>query len=274
MPLTRPTTTPLPDEIYDVWAPVLGAAELKVLLYIVRRTLGFGKQADAISLGQFMHGIVTRDGHRLDHGCGITSRPNVVKALASLEEKGLIRATKERTRAGGRAVTTYALLWEESGALATPSPGSETTPGGSVATTPGWFRSESRVVLEQHQGSVATTPTTNSKTRNRQQNSGTKRACARARPPSEELAQGHALDSPEGIWQAVLGEVRPLMTTGNYERWLASTHALGREGNALQVAVVDDMHAFWLDTRLRRLLDDSLHRLGLTDLCIAPVVPE
>ena len=46
MPLTRPTTTPLPDEIYDLWAPQLGEAELKVLLYIVRRTLGFRKATD------------------------------------------------------------------------------------------------------------------------------------------------------------------------------------------------------------------------------------
>ena len=41
MPLKRPTTTPLPDEIFDEWAPQLGEAELKVLLYIVRRTPGF-----------------------------------------------------------------------------------------------------------------------------------------------------------------------------------------------------------------------------------------
>ena len=81
MPLKRPTTTPLPDEIYDEWAPLLGEAELKVLLYIVRRTLGFGKGSDAISLTQFLGGIVTRDGRVLDHGCGVKSRPNVIRAL-------------------------------------------------------------------------------------------------------------------------------------------------------------------------------------------------
>ncbi len=44
MPLQRPTTTPVPDEIFDEWLAVLGHAELRVLLYIVRRTFGFDKR--------------------------------------------------------------------------------------------------------------------------------------------------------------------------------------------------------------------------------------
>jgi hypothetical protein len=44
----RPTTTPVPDELFDEWLAVLSGAELKCLLYIVRRTLGFKKDADAI----------------------------------------------------------------------------------------------------------------------------------------------------------------------------------------------------------------------------------
>src|SRR5437588_143362 len=100
MPLTRPTTTPLPDEIFDMWAPLLGEAEMKVLLYIVRRTLGFGKRADPISLTQFLQGIITRDGRRLDRGCGVKSRPALTRALKSLEDKGLIRTMKTQARAG------------------------------------------------------------------------------------------------------------------------------------------------------------------------------
>src|SRR5690348_7160239 len=104
MPLKRPTTTPLPDEIYDEWVPVLGEAELKVLLYIVRRTLGFRKGADAISLKQFLGGIVTRDGRVLDRGCGVKSRPNIVRALKSLEDRGLIRTFKTQTAEGDHDV--------------------------------------------------------------------------------------------------------------------------------------------------------------------------
>ena len=55
----RPTTTPTPDEIFDVWLSHLSGAETKVILYIVRRTFGFGKDADAISLSQICNGIIS-----------------------------------------------------------------------------------------------------------------------------------------------------------------------------------------------------------------------
>src|SRR5437762_152852 len=80
----RPTTTPVPDELFDEWLAVLSGGELKCLLYIVRRTLGFKKDADAISLSQMVHGITTRDGRVLDSGTGL-NRSTVVEALASLE---------------------------------------------------------------------------------------------------------------------------------------------------------------------------------------------
>jgi hypothetical protein len=50
-----PNTTPVPDVVFDVLAPDLGEAELRVLLYIIRRTFGFKKAADTISLGQMVH---------------------------------------------------------------------------------------------------------------------------------------------------------------------------------------------------------------------------
>ena len=45
-----PTTTPVPDQLFDELLHRLSGAELKVLLYIVRRTFGFKKQSDDISL--------------------------------------------------------------------------------------------------------------------------------------------------------------------------------------------------------------------------------
>jgi hypothetical protein len=41
-----PTTTPVPDEVFDVLMPQLRGAELKVLLYICRRTFGFKKASE------------------------------------------------------------------------------------------------------------------------------------------------------------------------------------------------------------------------------------
>lgn len=47
-----PTTTPVPDQLFDELLPRLSGAELKVLMYIIRRTFGFKKQSDDISLAQ------------------------------------------------------------------------------------------------------------------------------------------------------------------------------------------------------------------------------
>jgi hypothetical protein len=68
----RPTTTPTLDEIFDVWLSQLTGSELKVLLYIVRRTFGFKKDADRISLTQICEGIITREGKVLDRGTGLS----------------------------------------------------------------------------------------------------------------------------------------------------------------------------------------------------------
>jgi len=264
MPLKRPTTTPLPDEIYDEWAPTLGAAELKVLLYIVRRTLGFRKSADAISLSQFLEGIVTRDGRVLDKGCGVKSRPNVVRALKALEDKGLIRVGKRHAVAGDKDTTLYALWWEGDVDSRTPEEGS-------VEKTPPWCRSNQEVVSQENHGGVAATPTTNSLPTNRQQNSETTArepasltALCPASPSSTVDAVDPAITIVEGtvLWQAVLGEMRSLMTVANYTAWFEETVVLGLVGEALTVGVPTATHQHWLDTRLRPRIEAALGRLN------------
>jgi hypothetical protein len=64
-----PTTTPIPDQVFDELLHLLSGNELKVLLYICRRTFGFKKESDTISLNQMVNGITTRDGRVLDRGC-------------------------------------------------------------------------------------------------------------------------------------------------------------------------------------------------------------
>src|SRR3954467_12959511 len=84
-----PNYTQVPDELFDELLSVLSGAELKVLLYIIRRTFGFKRDADAISLSQMMSGIVTHDGDRLDRGVGL-SKPTLLQALRSLEANNII----------------------------------------------------------------------------------------------------------------------------------------------------------------------------------------
>jgi hypothetical protein len=58
----QPTTTQVPDLLFDQIMQDLDEKELKVLLYIIRRTFGFKKSTDNISLNQMVNGITTREG--------------------------------------------------------------------------------------------------------------------------------------------------------------------------------------------------------------------
>jgi hypothetical protein len=108
-------TTPVPDVLFDVLLHELTGTEVKVLLYIIRRTRGFKKETDAISLTQFTKGIVTRDGKQLDRGCGVKDRKTVVETLASLEKKGCITSAKSKTEQGDDATTVYGIRFKNAG---------------------------------------------------------------------------------------------------------------------------------------------------------------
>ena len=92
--LYPPLYTQTPDVFFDWVAPFLPEIELRVLLYLIRRTLGFKKQGDQITIDQIAGGIVTREGVRLDWGAQLGER-SVQRALAGLEAKGLIERHRQ-----------------------------------------------------------------------------------------------------------------------------------------------------------------------------------
>ena len=108
---TRPTYTMVPDQIFDELLPHLREAELKALLYIIRRTFGFKKESDAISFSQFLNGITTKEGRVLDKGCGLSNRTSLSKALQSLEAKRIIETLKRRDEQGDKETTVYRLCF-------------------------------------------------------------------------------------------------------------------------------------------------------------------
>jgi hypothetical protein len=103
-----PNTTPIPDQLFDELLPVLGGAELKVLLYICRRTFGFKKESDNISLNQMLRGIVRKDGTKLDAGVGL-SKPTLLRALKSLVAKQIVIAERRESAKKGNEATNYRL---------------------------------------------------------------------------------------------------------------------------------------------------------------------
>ena len=140
-----PNGTIVPDDVFDLLAPRLKESELRVLLYIVRRTFGFGKSADAISLSQLTKGIKTRDGRILDYGTGM-SRKAVIAGVKGLVGKGIITVERRRTAKGDTDTNIYKLRFRNDSPLVTEgdSPGNPSTPpadtsgnhGGSSAPPP------------------------------------------------------------------------------------------------------------------------------------------
>lgn len=115
----RPNSTQIPDIILDFWLSELSGAELKVVLYIARRTYGFGKESDNISLTQICTGIKKRDGTVLDTGTGL-SRSSVARAIKTLEDRDIIlRKVNVSEASNEHEESTYSLNlnWQ-------PNPGS------------------------------------------------------------------------------------------------------------------------------------------------------
>lgn len=80
-----PNSTQIPNVLLDFVIPRISEAEGKCLLYICRRTYGFHKERDRISLTQFVEGLKDKD-----YGSGL-SRPAVVEALRNLIGAGLVK---------------------------------------------------------------------------------------------------------------------------------------------------------------------------------------
>lgn len=107
--LAPPNTTPTPDVFYDWIAPTLSEGELRVMLYLIRRTFGFGKHSDRVSFSQFCDGITTLEGKRLDLGTGMTRRA-VLSVVSALETKGLVICHRGGKGKHGHAINEYSLV--------------------------------------------------------------------------------------------------------------------------------------------------------------------
>jgi len=50
--LLLPNTAQVPNVVLDRWMASMTGAEIKVVLYVIRRTYGFGRTSDRISVAQ------------------------------------------------------------------------------------------------------------------------------------------------------------------------------------------------------------------------------
>ena len=89
----RPNFTQIPNLFLDFLFQDLTEGELRCLLYICRRTYGFGKKSDKISISQLMGGIESEEGEKYDRGTGMSNR-GVVISTQGLIDKGIIIKSK------------------------------------------------------------------------------------------------------------------------------------------------------------------------------------
>ena len=94
-----PNAFQVPNEIVDEgWLCELGGAELKVLLYVIRKTFGFNKIAgDRIPFSQIMQGT------------GL-SRQSTVSAVTVLEGCQLLRVVRGKSPDGAKKINFYQLI--------------------------------------------------------------------------------------------------------------------------------------------------------------------
>jgi len=105
---SSPRYTQVPDELFDELLSELSGSELKVLLYVVRRTFGFKRDSDHISLSQMVNGITKKDGSILDKGTGL-HKDSVIKAVKSLVSKGILLRERKISDQHGFTPSEYAL---------------------------------------------------------------------------------------------------------------------------------------------------------------------
>jgi phage replication O-like protein O len=98
MKIPAPNYTQTPNDLFDHWLPHLNEGELKVLLVILRKTFGWHKNKDRISISQ------------LAKITGLHEE-TVVRATRSLQSKGVI--SKEVVGPIGKQETYYALIVSE-----------------------------------------------------------------------------------------------------------------------------------------------------------------
>ncbi len=66
---------------------------------------------------------------------------------------------------------------------------------------------------------------------------------------------------PSDTWEAVTAEAGQVMTPENIARWFVPAHQVEHAGDVLTVAVPDDFHRQWLDTRLRAKVEQCAERV-------------
>ncbi len=265
--LYPPLYTQTPDVFFDWVAPFLPEIELRVLLYLIRRTLGFKKQGDQITIDQIAGGIVTREGVRLDWGAQLGER-SVQRALAGLEGKGLIERHKQldpdrgwrpsyiRLRLCNEAGQDWQTRPHQSGPPV--SPGTREVSSKSPATRRA--RHQTGVPLGV---SVSQTADVSKDTYKIERSLYTDQQETVAPDPSQEKADRGLDVAYSAIWDSIKSELATILAPSVYQSRVAPTYQRGSdEAGRIVVQCPDGATGRWLERQLGRTIREILHTLS------------
>ena len=97
------------DLLWGKYACNLTGAELKALLFIMSRTLGFNKLKEIIHINSFRDGILDDEGQIIQHGPGMSSA-TTHRALKGLLDKELIVKHKRHAKHNGNNLSSVLQL--------------------------------------------------------------------------------------------------------------------------------------------------------------------
>lgn len=101
----KPGTFWMYPNIMDQYWHTLSGSEQKVLDFLLRRTFGFQKTKDKISIGQFINGV-----RGYDYGTGLSER-TIIRALSNLEKKGFFKVIrKSKAGTAEKEINEYLLV--------------------------------------------------------------------------------------------------------------------------------------------------------------------
>jgi DNA-binding transcriptional ArsR family regulator len=260
----------VPVELFDEWLAVLSWAELKVLLYIIRRTAGFGREADAISLSQMLHGQYDREGQRRDQGTGV-SKPTLLAALRSLQARGLIHAERRRDPDHGDLPTVYRLVFATGGTATPPRVVSPAHQGRGQTESPDpWANAQTAQKIPadtQKQQSIQKendlaplTPHDHvaSPGMLASETGAAESGVERLPDPAAATTGATPAASPADLWVAVQRELALELSPVNYRCYVAPARLIDWSGSRICLAAPSPAAAQALRTRLRARIERAL----------------
>jgi hypothetical protein len=255
-----PNGTIFPDVLIDRVMPHLSGAEFKVLAYVVRRTFGFKKESDSISLDQICNGIVRRDGSVLDEGTGL-ARKTAVAAIQGLEGKGVILCQRRSSPEKGNLPTTFALRFRGQGTNTPDTNGNqgsgEMYPGGGERQHQAGHLPPIAPGTALHSQLTVVQPTVK---QGDGRPTGKMKRPARSNSGAAESAgqTDKAEQSVEAIWEEVLARLAETVGAVSHRTWLAPTRLLGVGSETATIAVPHALAQRWIERHLRDAITTEL----------------